>query len=131
MLTDARHRGGTDFVKDVLDSSDVREHNLSKISAEVMFAITKDVRMGEEILTCKAPRGTRIAPDSKIAQARDLSKALYQQAQRTGGRGLRSGAADDSEEEPSGRRRRRNRRGAKGDAAKDDGAAKGGAAKGQ
>ena len=123
-------QGGTTMIDVELDNNDLLEHNLSKISAETTFAITGDTRMRDEMTTCRTPGAAHVAPEGELARARDMSKALYQQAQRTSGRGG-GGGGDQSDDGAPKRARRRNRRG-RGQQAQDGGGdgGKGGGGKG-
>ena len=111
IIADAWQRGGTSYVNQVLDTSDVLENILSRLAAEVAFLVTGDARMRDEMRACKTPGNAQIAPDAEIVRTRDLAKTHYQQAQRVGRKGNDDG---DSDGGGKGGGRRRNRRG-KGD----------------
>ena len=73
---------GVADVNHALQESDSLEHLLSDLGAELALLHTGDVRMYQELLSCKPPGAADILPSWKLAQARDASKALYQQNQR-------------------------------------------------
>ena len=114
IIADAWQRGGTSYVNQVLDTSDVLENILSRLAAEVAFLVTGDSRMRDEMRACPTPGNAHIAPDAEIVRTRDLARTHYQQLQRVGRKGTEDG---DSDGGGKGGGRRRNRRG-KGDEAK-------------
>lgn len=108
IIADAWQRGGTSYVDQVLDTSDVLENIFSRLAAEVPFLVTGDFHMRDEMRACKTPGNAQIAPDAEIARTRDLAQTHYQQSERVGRKGNEDG---DSEGGGKGGARRRNRRG--------------------
>ena len=91
-----------------LEANDVLEHNLAKIASEVAYDITGDGKMRDEMVTCRLPGSSQIAPDHEVSRARDAAKTVYQQSWRVKGHYVKD---DDGDGDGGAPRRRRNRRG--------------------
>jgi len=102
----AYRRDGMTGLALALERSDVLEHCLSRIGAEVALHLHKDPKMYQGLLTSRPPGSSDLLPDWAISAARDLSKAAYQEQQRVKGRAM---AVDSDDEEPgqTGSHRRR------------------------
>ena len=126
LVSDAWNQGGTTAVNYLLDTSDVCEHCLCRIAAEVSFLLTGDSAMRDEMRSCRPPGGSHLMPDHEVIRSREISKQQHLQRQRVGGRGATDGG-DDSDDPPK-RARRRRGRGKGGDQGQGQGQGKGGAA---
>ena len=69
----------------VLDTSDTLEHLLSELGAQINYVLTGDLHSYNHLTTCKLPGASDLLPSWAVSQARDQSKALFQQQQRAPG----------------------------------------------
>ena len=63
------------------------EHNMASISVQHLYSRTGDKRQYNDLVTCHTPGKTSIVPDWAERESRDVSKAVWQQQQRSGGKG--------------------------------------------
>ena len=106
LVSETWSQGGTTAVNYLLDTSDVCEHCLCRIAAEVSFLLTGDYAMRDEMRSCRPPGGTHLMPDHEVIRSREISKQQHLQRQRVGGRSAADGG-DDSDGAPKRARRRR------------------------
>ena len=114
----AYRRDGMAGLSAALERSDVLEHCLSRIGAEVALHLHKDQKMYQDILTSRPPGSSDLLPDWAISGARDLSKAAYQEQMRVKGRAKAVDSDDEDQEKTGSRRRRRAKAKAKAEAGK-------------
>ena len=126
MVTDAWKFGRTAEVNRLLDNSDVTEHCLTRLAAEVSYLLTGDSQMRDEIQSCRPPGGKHLVPDAEVIRTRDVSKQQFLQHQRVH-KGVNY-TEDASEAAGPGGRRRQRRGGGRGRGADGKGGGKGGAA---
>jgi hypothetical protein len=96
--------GGLPCVNSTLASSDALEHHLSRIGAQIAFLRHRDPRMYRELITCRTPGSSDVIPEWRIREARDASKAEFQEEQRIRGGRPNPKAADDEGGGGAGRR---------------------------
>ena len=85
MLDAAYRSGGLDAVNYVLWYDDTAEHIMARVGAQIAYLRSGDRRVYNAIITAKPPGESDILPDWALQEARDHSKALYNQECRVAG----------------------------------------------
>lgn len=124
LAAEAWNFGGLPALDAMLDRSDVCEHGLTRLAAEVSYLMTGDAIMRDEMLSCRPPGAAHLVPDSELIRARDLSKQQYLQQQRVKyNPRAKDGEGSSDDGTRSMRRNRRPRAKGKGDGGKGGGGA--------
>ena len=85
-LDNAYRTHGVDGVNHILWYDDLAEHIMARLGAQIAYLRCGDRRVYDAIVTAKPPGESEILPSWALAEARDHSKALYNQECRVSGK---------------------------------------------